>query len=137
MMIASVLVGLRRRSYLICHPVIASAYAESVGSLVGDVVSMVVFNCVSLANCLPYSEHCDEVARVIKMENNSRPRSEPCGMPENNFTIHERQLATPTNCSANKLRALPLSNHTVEVEEVFCSFQKTVMIEGIKRCTNV
>ena len=38
---------------------------------------------------------------------------------------------------ANSIRVQSLENRTVEAEEVLRSFQKTVMIKDIKRCTNV
>ena len=88
MTIASVLVRLRR-SFLICQPVIASAQAESVASLVGDVVSMTEYNCVSSANWWYHIQNIEMrlPTGVMKMENSIGPSTNPCDMPENNFTI--------------------------------------------------
>ena len=36
---------------------------------------------------------------VVKMENRSGPRTEPCGTPDDSFTVRERQPPTTMNCS--------------------------------------
>ena len=99
--ISSDLFGLKRRSFLICHPESASAHAESVAAPVGDVVSMNAFNFMSSSNWwyrIPNVE-MRLPSGVVKTENSSDPRTEPCGMPKNKFTVLAWQLAMPTNCS--------------------------------------
>ena len=39
------------------------------------------------------------ITGVIKMENRSSSITEPCGTPDDSFTVRERQPPTTTNCS--------------------------------------
>ena len=57
----------------------ASAHADSVGSLVGDVISITVYNCVSSANWWYHIPNMEMrlPTGVVKMEISSRPRTEP------------------------------------------------------------
>ena len=136
--IASVLVWLRRRSFLICH--LAHLHMQRVSPV--QLVTSYWWPCPIVCHqriggtvfqmwrwgCRPVSWRW-----IIAAPRESSPVvHRRTTLPSGSGNWRRWQLFTP-----DKIWAQPLKNHNVDAEEVLCYSQKMVMIEGIKHCSNV